>query len=124
MTAIKEKTSLFSLEKKALPMFSKRLEAEDILIGMEERIKTGISVLDESLEGGFVKGTVGGVKMFFMFRSFMNSAVTAPSFAEKDAMFFVTNFFDTVMGDEDKGPESMEDLDKKLDELLETKDIL
>ena len=58
MTAIKEKTSLFSLEKKALPMFSKRLEAEDILIGMEERIKTGISVLDESLEGGFVKGTV------------------------------------------------------------------
>jgi hypothetical protein len=56
---------------------------------------------DRQPRTGFVKGAVDGVRMFFMFRSLMNSAVVTPDFAENDARFFVRNLFEIIMGEDD-----------------------
>ena len=64
----------------------------------------------------FVKGAVDGVKMFFMFKSLMNSAVVTPNSAEDDAEFFVRSFFDVVMGDEEQNQERKEEIDKELED--------
>ena len=66
---------------------------------------------------GFVKGAIGGVRMFFMFRSLINSVVVTPESAEKDVLFFVRNFFEVVMGDGNHGSEDGEDFDEELEDL-------
>ena len=47
---------------------------------------------------GFVKNVVNGVRMFFMFRDLMNSAVVHPDSAKNDVQSFVRNFFEIAMG--------------------------
>ena len=61
-------------------------------------------------EVGFVKGVVDGVKMFFMFKAMLDSAVTTPSSAESEAEYFTKMFFEIVMGG-DKGEGNKENQD-------------
>ena len=57
---------------------------------------------------GFVDNVVDGVKMYFMFREMLSSAVTTPEDAEPFATQFTRLFFESVMGGDEnreKGPE-------------------
>lgn len=76
---------------------------------------------DQKPRVGFVKNAVDGVRMFFMFRSLINSAVVTPQSAENDILFFfVRNFFEVVMGgEEDHEQEDIEELDKALEKFPE-----
>ena len=56
---------------------------------------------------GIVKGAVDGVKMYFMFRTMLNSATVTPSSAESGAKDFTRLFFEIALGGgngENRGP--------------------
>ncbi len=63
----------------------------------------------------FIESAVDGVKMYFMFKDMLGSAVTTPESAEKHAAFFTRMFFETVMGggeEDERIREEIEDSDE------------
>ncbi len=103
------------------PMLPSEIPAEDVriefdvnklldIIEYEEkgRIELESPPWDKRPRTGFVKSVTDGARMFFMFTSLMNSAQANPESAEGDAKFFVRNFFEIVMEEDNKNKEGPE----------------
>ena len=79
---------------------------------------------DKQPPTGMVKGVIDGVKMYFMFKSMLNSAVTTPESAEPFAKQFTRLFFETIMGgDENREKDSeFDEENQEEDEDIEQRD--
>lgn len=97
------------------PMLPSEIPAEDVriefdvnklldIIEYEEtgRIELESPPWDKQPRTGTIKNIKDGVTMFYMFMSLMNSAQSNPSSAEGDAKFFVRNFFQVILGNDEE----------------------
>ena len=115
------------------PMPPSEIPAEDVKVELDinklldiiEYSETGRVELesppwDRQPRVGTIKNVIDSARMFFMFRSLMNSAVVTPQSAKEDSLFFVRNFFEVVMGDENRGSENRDNEEEKnFDETIE-----
>lgn len=122
------------------PMPPTEVPAEDVKIELDvdklldiieyeesDRVELESPPWDRKPRTTFANNVVGGTKMFFMFNSFMNSAVSIPESAEDDAKFFVENFFEIAMGGGEDREEDFEDQEfdeEKLPENWEDKEFI
>ena len=120
------------------PMLPSEIPAEDVRIefdvdklldiieyGESGRIELESPPWDRKPRISFVKNAVNGVRMFFMFRSLMNSAVVYPDSARNDAQFFVESFLGIAMRDDHEDREDFEEFDEeKLPGEWEDKELL
>ncbi|MBI4158704.1 hypothetical protein HY500_00415 [Candidatus Woesearchaeota archaeon] len=103
------------------PMLPSEIPAEDVriefdvnklldIIEYEEsgRIELESPPWDKRPRTGTIKNVIDGARMFFMFMNLLNSAQASPSSAEGDAKFFVRNFFQVILGNDEEHREGSE----------------
>ncbi|MEK6915319.1 MAG: hypothetical protein AABW89_02140 [Nanoarchaeota archaeon] len=108
------------------PMLPSENPAEDVRIefdieqlldiveyGESGRVELESPSWDPKPRTGAVENVVDGVKMYFMFRELMSSAITTPEEAEGLAIRFTRAFFEVVMGGDEDRQGEMQDEDNE-----------